>query len=573
MEIGKRSYGFSSDTALKSESKLAVVRGERLTEGKIIRGEILDLKKDGVTVLTEKGEIIKARLENQWEAQIGQMRSFKVVNGSPDEVVLEMKDVKSELMKQNLLKDALVAAGFKNTPENVKLAMAMLENKLPLDKETITKFNQMVKLVGAENVEKALFLMKNEIKATTKNAEVLNNIMSGNGKIKDQVQNLAESVNKLSDSGLREKITNILTKGVEALSEQVKGESVSKLFESKIQGQGSESQKTENQKLENSALEVIKIIEGNKEKMAGMVGSIRELLKNEIVTKDEIMKLINNTVNALKNDQNSDVPEMKNITPEKAANVEMPTSTQLKAPELRAVLDLLFLDEKGENARLRQLLELPENTKSEIRQVLSAEQKITAKFNFDPKGTDLKDLDIFMNELKNNIELAKVQLQKSDSAEASKVLKYISDIEDNMTFSSQIKNTTFIQVPLNINNQQTNAELFIFNDKKKSRNKNKGDTVSALIALDTLNLGRFEAYLQKSNREINCQFRLNSEETEKLVLKNINLLNNLLAKYKYTLTSYSFKQIDESFTIMQQQPDSDFKEQVDFSRLTFDLRT
>ncbi len=115
---------------------------------------------------------------------------------------------------------------------------------------------------------------------------------------------------------------------------------------------------------------------------------------------------------------------------------------------------------------------------------------------------------------------------------------------------SYLKNNMFLQIPININNFSTTAELIIFSNKKNKNNNSKNNSGSALISLNLLYLGKLEVFINKINNDISCQFRLEKDVTKNLVKENIDLLNDYLKDKNFNLKDVTFKDLDESFSLI-----------------------
>jgi hypothetical protein len=108
----------------------------------------------------------------------------------------------------------------------------------------------------------------------------------------------------------------------------------------------------------------------------------------------------------------------------------------------------------------------------------------------------------------------------------------------------------FVQLPVFHNGQETQTALHVYRDAKKSAAQGGKSSSSALIALDTLNLGHFETYVQKTSQSVNCQFRLRDKHVEQLVRTHIHELEALLREYRYSLDAFSFLPQGEPYTLL-----------------------
>ena len=146
----------------------------------------------------------------------------------------------------------------------------------------------------------------------------------------------------------------------------------------------------------------------------------------------------------------------------------------------------------------------------------------------------------------------------SQSSEQSETSFEIKNILNNLEFASQFKDMAYFQYPIMINNNPTTAELYIFENKSKHKNSKSS---SAVISLDLAFLGHFEAYINKEQNNIFCQFKTENKNIEKLISSKINDLNNALKNYNYNLKQVTFKEFDEKFTVLSKEPSLTKKEQ------------
>jgi hypothetical protein len=134
------------------------------------------------------------------------------------------------------------------------------------------------------------------------------------------------------------------------------------------------------------------------------------------------------------------------------------------------------------------------------------------------------------------------QTQETILARSPQLLEFIAKAEQHMELYNNMKTLNYIPLPVNIQNAVTDTELYVFKDKKGKRNK---ESVSALIALDTANLGSLDTYLVKTGQQVSLQFRV-GELGEKLIKENISILSKLLNEIGISLSSIIYKERNES---------------------------
>ncbi len=552
-------------------------KSQRLPENSTIKGEIIDIKRNEVTIRTDSGEIVTGKLQSPIEAKIGQEHSFNVKYDSQGELVLNMKEVPKETMNKHILTDTLNSMGFKGSEENLKLATLLLNNQLPLSKETMQKLNQALKLMGEGSIEKALYLMQNDIKVSVKNANTLEGFVNGQIKISAQLESLISNIKSMEDSPLKNQLIDTLINGnrdeiINNLVKSIKTESSG--IENSIKDNILKAFQNDNlfsnldQKIITKLSEqLIKEFPEHKDLIENLANEKASLIKfadeNKQDIKQKISQLFENEALLSEKTPKELLKEITQIIKGDKPNIKVTEN------EINSLLKEIFKDEPQQMQKILSKLNIPfEKEQPDL-------QKLASKLSFDIKNSSPKELEQFLNNLKENIDIAKNLLSKNETTQNMNILKDISGIKDNLEFVSHIKNNLFVQIPLSVDGGQTNAELFVFKDGKNKRT-NKNGVLSALIALDTLNLGRFETYIQKNSKKVNCQFRLENENTQEVVKKNIIKLSKQLEKYDFILENYSFIQLEQSFTVVDDEPKNEFSiEQsgTQLGKIFFDMRT
>ena len=201
---------------------------------------------------------------------------------------------------------------------------------------------------------------------------------------------------------------------------------------------------------------------------------------------------------------------------------------------------------------------------------------------------------IFFNEIMKDLYLSPEQLKDKDKLKDSlnKLYKYINNIEsllsnqetieykgllkasqeikNNLEFMNQLnKFDSFVQIPIKLNDNNSQAELYVF--RKRKHSKKQSNSVSALIALELVNIGQIEVFVQKNDRDIFLQFSLESDLYIKTVKGHINKLINSLNSKGYQVKSLTFNKLENSFNILKPIK-KDYNINEEPKRFTFDMR-
>jgi len=141
----------------------------------------------------------------------------------------------------------------------------------------------------------------------------------------------------------------------------------------------------------------------------------------------------------------------------------------------------------------------------------------------------------------------------------------LSAARDTLELAAHVKDV-YIPLPIMINGTPTTGELYIFKD---GRNKaGGGKSLSALISLNTANLGKVETFIQKLNKDLNIQFRLGEERAEKIIKSNMATLKELLREYN--IQSVTVVPLKESFNVVFAENDKPVE--ISLENYNFDIR-
>ncbi|MCL1862679.1 MAG: hypothetical protein FWF78_03835, partial [Defluviitaleaceae bacterium] len=494
---------------------------------------------------------------------------------SDDEII-------SETLKEN---------GFKATEKNKKMAKQMRDNGIPLTKENLQKMNQAVKLTPSadkalfmlqnnakltqENANIVENLSKISIKTEKleaaieelKDAELAEQCKKTIAEpksptLKMNLQGFHETLDKLrhliqQPTKTDLEITNVL-KEVNALELQVKIASqiknqleiqpekpqqqdipdttpIKTTTQIKIQTQPQPTGKmtlTDNiptniptmptAVMSETLLTLgFKNTEENQTMLKLMFENGIPLIKDNILKFNQAMKLTQSSNKALFMLQN----DIK-LTQANAQQLERLISGQAKiTDQLHNLLSSVGqLDDKTLSSQLKQIL-----TGDASQQIQTP--PLPANLQFPLANSTPRSIENYLQSLREALVQIQQHIQQAStpSPSTARVLQEANTLESHIDFTSQIRNQIYVQLPIVYNGEQTLTNLHIYKDAKKSASGGKKkESSSALIALETANLGHFETYVQKTATAVTCQFRLDNDEITAAVRNNIHKLEALL---------------------------------------------
>ncbi|WIF94623.1 hypothetical protein [Caminicella sporogenes] len=155
-----------------------------------------------------------------------------------------------------------------------------------------------------------------------------------------------------------------------------------------------------------------------------------------------------------------------------------------------------------------------------------------------------------INEIMNKIyfEIEKLEYalnEKENNTLKTIIARKIEDIKTSFKFLNKLnENLTFIQIPINVNENIHSLEIYISKEAKKNKKINKKST-KIFISLDTKNLNIVQSLIEINNKEINLNFKLNNNKIESFFKNYENELIN-------SLYNLDFKKVNIKYTIVKE---------------------
>lgn len=454
--------------------------------------------------------------------------------------------------------------GMKASSENIGILRLLYENGIPLTKENMLKMNHAIKLTGSS--EKALFMFENEMKLTTANSSMLEQITSGGMKISNLLLGLVKSIGDLQNIELREKLTEILARPKETLEELMSKQEL--------------PQKADKQTLPPNitpvpvnvrtyaAPHLINMAHLGNFKPMGQI----QMPEGSGAQSGETAKQENQShINFLKQVSQSQMPPIshgKSMTAsENGINQQLAegiaqnnlvsgeaVKVPAKPPSTEAGEVLSPARENSENTQhlpsLTGLIKGVSSTDGNAKNPgMPTESANLAGIVFET-GNNPLEISRFYTALQARLVEIAVAIAKSQVPQAGRVMQSVREIIGYLEFTAQIKNQIYVQLPVGFGDGIADMSLYVFKDANKTSVFDGSGTSSAFLSLETSNLGLFETFVQKKDKQVNCQFRVKDEKTANLVREYVSRLDILLNEQGLSLTGYGFTVAGETFTIV-----------------------
>ena len=444
------------------------------------------------------------------------------------------------------LKDLLVSFGQSPGEENISLIRTLAESGLPSDKGSFLKLNQALKLFNLlsegenpGNVEKAIFALKNDIPANLESVEKFQAFLGEAGNVSRNLATVQDILTNAPRTPALEQIMRIFTDSLPMAQENLPPQPTNTSIPGSLQSAeapqaGSASASVSEQSLINSYLQ----------ELLSLTPEVRgELLKglSEILGKPLLV---------------GGKPDFQAVTAELTKFLNSPQPlTESAAGEL---LSQLFKEMPEFGRTFGNLTEFantasPEASSSRPPLNLPELARAFESLRLTPQENSPGALEETLNNLKFKTEEALKIANNSPDEIPAALNRALENINNNLSLIDQLKTCVYIPIPLNAPAGHNEGELYIFKD---GRGKGaKGGAKSALIGLNTVSIGRVEAYIQKEDNKLNLQFRLEDPKTSDLIKKHTPELTELFESANLKLTALSITSLDTPFNIIQKEPE------------------
>lgn len=127
----------------------------------------------------------------------------------------------------------------------------------------------------------------------------------------------------------------------------------------------------------------------------------------------------------------------------------------------------------------------------------------------------------------------------------------LQDTKNNLDFMRSINNhMNYIQIPIQLNEQKTTADIYVYSGKKRSKAINP-ENATILVALDLQQLGHLESLITVSKKQVDITFKVEKEDFKKVISSAAGLLSQSLEARGYSLEPLKVINMSEKFSLVE----------------------
>ncbi len=200
--VSSSSSSHASQSVSGSPSQAGVVSPYGLEKGQVVKGEIIDLKNNEVSVKLDDGQVIRGRLAADVnELSIGSKVTLRVENASSQNLTLKLIPSDSSAYLESTIDHALEAANLSKTGRNKSLVAELLNANMSIDKNTLTSLSKQMLQFPDISLKTLVFLNRNNLPVNTANVTFMENFLNSTGKVLSQLTSLSDSISQALQNG------------------------------------------------------------------------------------------------------------------------------------------------------------------------------------------------------------------------------------------------------------------------------------------------------------------------------------------------------------------------------------
>ena len=580
----------TNDTSRVSES---MSKGERLYRlqneiramkpGQTLQGTVVNRNGNSVQIELAQDFSINAKIDQSVSLAMGQMMSFEIKanNGS----LLSLAPLYTNTANTATILRALAAAGLPETAGNIERGAAMMEEGMPIDKESILSMSRQILEFPGQNPASIIQMTKLGLPITEANIEQFEHYMNASHQILGSVETIMDELpqvfRELITAGKEgqafafyEAVLNIFTE------EEADGSVILQGQQGAEQPVGEQAAVQENavrtpeQAGSQDAAQTGTLPAG--EQQAGTQQTL-DAAQTLQAKADETLLHMADTAGEEGGRQTVLTARQWNSLADMLRNLgaDEETAGQIQKGEIppKEVLNLVrellprIIHDQDMSKVMERLLggkEFQNLLKAEIGKQWLIEPREVA----DPKRVE--QLYEKVREQTMRLHQALTAVEKGDAPLA----RSVQNLQNNVDFMNQMNHMyTYVQLPLKMLGNNAHGDLYVYTNKKNLAAKD--GNVSALLHLDMEHLGPLDIYVTMQKQKVSTNFTVQDESILDLIEKHIDLLHDRLVKRGYDfkanmqIKEEQEEQDSESImrTILHQQKNISV-----LSRTSFDMR-
>lgn len=529
----------AQEQAVKTGTQQLAGTLSSLQTGNVFEGTVTDISDGQVLLTLANGEKISARLEGQIQLRLNQAMFFEVKSNTQTQIAIKPY-LNGDSSNPTLLK-ALMQAGMGVTTDNLEMVRTMMEEQLPIDKNSLNQMMRQLAMFPKAAPSVIAQMNKLGIPVTEANVQQFSNYKADTAAIMKELENVLEQLPK-SIAGEGDTAGQMTAKNMQLMDILFGGETIEQSQDAGAKAQellaktadGSVTIKSGEQQAADIAKELQQILSTAEDGMqqtsaagegiqqadaakqaegrqmpAATQGSLGEILGKEGAASLE------QQLKALETDG-------KQVLFDKNGNL----NTGMSAEKFLKNLNQLF--KENEFPQKEALFKLFSG--KEYQTIFK--KAVENQWYLEPQETGSKEtVEKLYNRLQTQMNRLDEFIKQAGSGTEG-LQKAVADVRGNIEFMNQINQIyNFVQLPLKMNGQNVNSELYVYTNKKNPRDMD--GELSAFLHLDMDHLGSTDISVKMKGTAVKTNFYMADDASYELILAHAEELAERLENKGY----------------------------------------
>ena len=530
----------AQEQAVKTGTQQLTGTLSSLQTGNVFEGTVTDISDGQVLLTLANGEKISARLEGQIQLQLNQAMFFEVKSNTQTQIAIKPY-LNGDSSNPTLLK-ALMQAGMGVTTDNLEMVRTMMEEQLPIDKNSLNQMMRQLAMFPKAAPSVIAQMNKLGIPVTEANVQQFSNYKADTAAIMKELENVLEQLPK-SIAGEGDTAGQMTAKNMQLMDILFGGETIEQ-----SQDTGAKAQEL----LAKTADGSVVIKNGTEQQAADIAKELQQTLS----TAEDGMQQTSaagegiQQADAAKQAEGRQMPAATQgslgeiLGKEGAASLEQQLkaletdgkqvlfdkngnlNTGMSAEEFLKNLNQLF--KENEFPQKEALFKLFSG--KEYQTILK--KAVENQWYLEPQETGSKEtVEKLYNRLQTQMNRLDEFIKQAGSGTEG-LQKAVADVRGNIEFMNQINQIyNFVQLPLKMNGQNVNSELYVYTNKKNPRDMD--GELSAFLHLDMDHLGSTDISVKMKGTAVKTNFYMADDASYELILAHAEELAERLENKGY----------------------------------------
>lgn len=529
----------AQEQAVKTGTQQLTGTLSSLQTGNVFEGTVTDISDGQVLLTLANGEKISARLEGQIQLRLNQAMFFEVKSNTQTQIAIKPY-LNGDSSNPTLLK-ALMQAGMGVTTDNLEMVRTMMEEQLPIDKNSL---NQMMRqLAMFPKAEPSVIAQMNKlgIPVTEANVQQFSNYKADTAAIMKELENVLEQLPK-SIAGEGDTAGQMTAKNMQLMDILFGGETIEQSQDTGAKAQellaktadGSVTIKSGEQQAADIAKELQQILSTAEDGMQQTSAAGEGIQQADVAkqaegrqmpaaTQDSLGEILGKEGAAGLEQQLKELEtDGKQVLLDKNGNLK----TGMSAEDFLKNLNQLF--KENEFPQKEALFKLFSG--KEYQTILK--KAVENQWYLEPQETGSKEtIEKLYNRLQTQMNRLDEFIKQAGSGTEG-LQKAVADVRGNIEFMNQINQIyNFVQLPLKMNGQNVNSELYVYTNKKNPRDMD--GELSAFLHLDMDHLGSTDISVKMKGTAVKTNFYMADDASYELILAHAEELAERLENKGY----------------------------------------